>query len=59
MASSPSTSPLKPEKAKEITLASFGTEGGTFDYNVTPYEGEDDSSELLELPDIDLSSATP
>ncbi|KAI9775168.1 MAG: hypothetical protein M1839_001419 [Geoglossum umbratile] len=59
MASSPSTSPLKPEKAKEITLASFRTEGGTFDNNVTPYEGEDDSSELLELPDIDLSSATP
>ncbi|KAI9774569.1 MAG: hypothetical protein M1840_002818 [Geoglossum simile] len=59
MASSLSTSPLKPENAKEIIFASLGTEEGTFDYNVTPYEGEDDSSELLELPDIDLSSTIP
>ncbi|KAI9785973.1 MAG: hypothetical protein M1839_008239 [Geoglossum umbratile] len=59
MASSPSTSPLKPEKAEEITLASFGTEGGAFDYNVTPYEGEDDGSELLELPDTFDYNVTP
>src|SRR5216117_2941383 len=55
IASSPSTSPLKSDKAKEAALASFGTEGTTFDYGVSAYEEKEDSSELLELPDMDFS----